>query len=196
MDIQIGIGSRYYMPLRVTSPPIRYALISNIQSAAPVVITAPSHGFTNQDAVWITRCRGISKKINSQYDIDGARTLHEINVIDANTFTINAINAVGWGEYVPNSGVAATRTPVDLTGAVASMQIRKSPQADAVLSVSSSTSGVTIANSTVIVDIPASVTSTLPPGRYMYSVELLYTNGTTDVLVSGEVSVETEVTHD
>lgn len=87
--------------------------------------------------------------------------------------------------------------PVDLTGYSAAMQIRTKPDAtSALVSLSSPSNGLTIEGTAgrVHIEIAASVTATLAPGRYVYDLVLTDLASKKKRLVEGVVRVDAGVT--
>lgn len=193
MDLNISIGSPIDITFQLTSPPLRYGVIQAITNTAPARFTVANHGLSADDKVWITRCRGIDKRINSQFEEIGAATLHDIEVIDSNTFSINAINSVGWGSYTANSGVVNCLTPVNTTGVFIQMQMRRNiNDSTPAINLTSTNGGVIISNNGVI--YVRGDTNNLTPGSYLYSIEVTYPSGDVDRVLEGVVIVQREVT--
>jgi hypothetical protein len=82
--------------------------------------------------------------------------------------------------------------PINLTGYVARMQIRRRPSsADVLLSLTPAING---AAGIITVTISATEASALPAGRAVYDLELVAPGGAVTRLIEGSVFVEAEVT--
>lgn len=86
------------------------------------------------------------------------------------------------------------KTPVNLTGYDARLQIREDPD-DATPALDAS-DYLTLggAAGTIEVEIPASETADLEPGRYVYDLEVESGGGEVTTLIAGSVTVTAEVT--
>lgn len=89
-------------------------------------------------------------------------------------------------------------TPVDLTGCVAKMQIRKMKHPDAELILDLTANEYILIsdpeNGVVYIDIPASVTEALDFPVGFYDIEIHWPTGTVNRIVDGSVSLDFEVT--
>ena len=92
----------------------------------------------------------------------------------------------------------STGQPVNLTGFSAAMQIRRTPaDATALVSLTSAVNGGLVIEGTagrVRIEIPASTTATLTPGRYVYDLVLTDLSSKKKRLVEGVVIVDAGVT--
>lgn len=87
--------------------------------------------------------------------------------------------------------------PVNLTGYTAAMQIRRTPaDSTALVSLSSPSNGITIVplDGRVEIEIAATTTATLVPGRYVYDLLLTNPSSKKKRLVEGIVVVDAGVT--
>jgi hypothetical protein len=84
--------------------------------------------------------------------------------------------------------------PVDLTGATPVMQVRTAPDRPSVIVEANPTNGrLTLSGSELILDLPASLTTTLPVGKYQYEIELRYSGGRVTPLLAGPFEVLADV---
>lgn len=91
----------------------------------------------------------------------------------------------------------AEGTVKDLTGCTARMQLRRTPQADAVadeLTTENDRIEVDATAGTVTVIFPHAVTSALDAGRYAYDLELIDADGDVTRVLEGAVILRQEVT--
>jgi len=88
--------------------------------------------------------------------------------------------------------------PVNLTGYTARMDIRESVDSDTATLSASTSNYITLGGGAGTVDIliPASVMETVPPGRYVYDLELVSGGSPPEVtaIVAGQFIVDPEVT--
>ena len=88
-------------------------------------------------------------------------------------------------------------TPINITGASAKMQVRATKTSSNVILEASTTNGrITLGGSagTVIFNIPASVTSLLSVGQYVYDLNITDSSGNITRLLEGAFFVDGEVT--
>lgn len=87
-----------------------------------------------------------------------------------------------------------SKTPVDLTGYDARLQIRES--ADDTTAALDASDYLTLGGEegTIDIEIPANETATLDPGRYVYDLEVESAGGEVTTLLAGSVKVTAEVT--
>lgn len=92
--------------------------------------------------------------------------------------------------YDDNNG-----NPIDLTGYTSRMQVRPKFSADAVLTLSSPSSGIVITGATGTLDLTATTAQTgdIPGGFYVYDLEIT-SGGVVTRLMQGNVTVRDQVT--
>jgi len=89
------------------------------------------------------------------------------------------------------------RTPYNLTGYTARMQVRSTVSASNVeLELTTSNSRITLggAAGTINLTVPAVTTAALTPGLYVYDLELISAGGEVTRLIEGNFNVKAEVT--
>lgn len=86
--------------------------------------------------------------------------------------------------------------PINLTGYAARMQVRASYDAAATALSLANGSGITLggAAGAITLSVPASTTTTVNPGTYVYDLELQSSGGEVTRLVEGTLEVTPEVT--
>jgi len=180
-------GSTFNEVLRWESPVKVYKTVTGITKAAPMVISAPSHGLV---AGWRCRLSNVigMKEVNSEEYI-------QATTVTTDTITINSVNAAGYTAYV-SGGTLEYNQPESLSGYTARMQIRsKISSADVLLELTSANSRIIIDDiaKTITINIPASVTETLTFKTAVYSLELV--SGTiVTPLIYGNLKLDTEIT--
>lgn len=75
--------------------------ISGATNARPVVITSSSHGFSNNDVVWITGASGMTQLNNKAYRVTNRTT----NTFELYTLTGYRVDGRYWGTYSGNARV-------------------------------------------------------------------------------------------
>jgi hypothetical protein len=87
-------------------------------------------------------------------------------------------------------------TPVDITGYSSRMQVRESYSSQDFLISLTSSNGITLGGSdgTIDIFISAEETELLPPGTWVYDLELVSSGSIVDRLIQGNFTVTPEVT--
>ncbi len=196
-DLKIIKGDTFIMAARWEQPTFTYSPISGISLAAPVRISATAHGVPNGWRVAIQSVKGMTE-INAADLKD--KSFVQATVIDANTIDINSVNSLGYKAYA-GGGVVVFRTPVDLTGYTARMQVRdkvggtllaSSEAADSPLNII--TLSVDVANFVVGIEVAATDTAALMWKKGYYDLEMVSAGGKVTKLLSGTITVSDEVT--
>lgn len=174
-----------------------YVPILTVMKQAPLRISAPDHGVPNGWPVWFENASGGLAALKAAGPTPTADELYRPIVIDADTLEFNVINARGWRD-TPAGATLVYYSPLDITGAIARMQIRKDAKAATpLLDLDSALLGgivndVALASTTVT--LTAAQTALLPEGTYVTDVELLQTDGTVLATQQIEIEVSAEVT--
>jgi hypothetical protein len=187
LNIKVYQGSTFSKVLRWESNTKKYMPITAISKAAPMVVTAPSHGVPVGWRTKLTNIVGMKEVANLDYINNTATTL--------DTLTFNNINSLNFGAYT-SGGILEYNQPIDLVGITARMQIReKITSATVLLDLTTENGLIQIDNTlkTIVFSIPAQTTQTLTFKQAVYSLELV--KGTTVVpFANGTVSLVPEVT--
>ena len=187
LNIKVYQGSTFSKVLRWESNTKKYMPINAISKAAPMVVTAPSHGVPVGWRTKLTNIVGMKEVANLDYINNTATTL--------DTLTFNNINSLNFGAYT-SGGILEYNQPIDLVGITARMQIReKITSATVLLDLTTENGLIQIDNTlkTIVFSIPAQTTQTLTFKQAVYSLELV--KGTTVVpFANGTVSLVPEVT--
>lgn len=196
-DLIIQKGKTFSRVLRWESGPFLYKPITNITRAAPVAITSVAHGVPDGWRVTIVSVQGMVE-INSLNIPPRDEDYHAATVIGANTIELNDINSTEFEGYNMggSGGYIQFRTPVDLAGFTARMQIRSSLTATTFLLELTTTNGrIAIDNAlktiTLLVDAVTTAAITWKTG--VYDLELV-SGGVVTQLLSGTVTVSEEAT--
>ena len=122
-DIELIAGKSLALPLQWMSDEFSYRPISAISLAdGPPRITATGHGVPPDWPVAITRVVGM-RQINAQNNPPSDSDYIKAKLISANVIELNGVDATGFGAY-ESGGFIQYRTPVDLDGFQARLQIR------------------------------------------------------------------------
>jgi hypothetical protein len=189
MNLKIYQGSTFQQTLRWESSEKVYIPITAVTKTAPVTITAPAHNIPQSWRVKFTDILG-TKELNS------STVYHQCTVLDADTISINAINALGYTAYV-SGGVVEYNKPVDLTGMTARMQIRTRADSTTVLhELTTENGGIIFDNvaKTIKLIIPAVTTAALEFTQGVYNLEVIDTQNVVTNFSNGSVGVVKEVT--
>lgn len=192
--ITIVKGKTFSRVYRWGALPIIYKAISAVTKTAPVVVTATGHGLVDGWPVAITNVGGMVE-LNAVYSPPAASDYAQATYVDANTISINSVNAAGYTTYT-SGGYLQYYTPVDMNGYSARFQIRASIDATGTPLVAlTSSAGITIDNTakTITVTIAATATDDLSFTNGVYELEMESGTGVVTRLVSGPVVVEGEV---
>jgi len=188
LNLKIYQGSTFQEVLRWESSTKVYKAITGITKAAPIVITATSHGCPVGWRVKVTNVVGM-KEINS------ADTYNIVTSADTNTLTLNAINAIGYTDYT-SGGVVEYNQPVSLAGTTARMQIREKITSDTTIDELTTENGKILVDDslkTITILLSAAVTSAYTFTSAVYSMELI-SGGVVTPFIYGTISLEKEIT--
>jgi hypothetical protein len=123
VDITIQQGKTFSLVARYAAEPAVFKAITAITQGAPATVTATGHGIPEG---WAAAIVGIAKgmlEINAQADPPRAVDYHQVHVIDPNTISFEDIDSSAYTAY-KSGGYVRYYTPVDLTGATATMTVR------------------------------------------------------------------------
>lgn len=89
-----------------------------------------------------------------------------------------------------------SETPTDLTGCTVKMQVRETPASSTVILEISTANGYAVIdplNGKISITVPSSVTATLPPGLYVYDLDLISVANSKRI-IEGQFEITAEVT--
>ena len=185
--------------LRWESLPLVYRPITAITQAAPVVITAPTHGAPDGWRVAVVSVQGM-RQINAPVPAKGAVPLasgfHKATVLTASTIALNAVNSLEFSPYT-SGGALVYYTPVSLAGATARLQIRATEESTAILLNLVSPTNIVLDDTakTITITISATVTAAFTFLTGVYELEITI-GGVVTQLLRGSVTVVEEVVRD
>lgn len=190
LNFKIYQGSTFREIFRWESSTKVYVPITNISNTAPVVITTGSEH--NVPVGWRIRTTGVAgmKEINCTDD-----QYYLVTEATDTTLTLNAVNATKYNTYT-SGGTLEYNLPVDLTGYSARMQLRPKINSTEIIDTLTTENGkleLDIVNSTITIEVPASVTEDYNFNVAFYSLELV--SGQEVVpFINGTVTLVKEVT--
>jgi hypothetical protein len=176
-NVEIDQGADWYINFVYNQP----AEITNITSNGTTVTFTANNGFSLGQIV------SISGVLPSQYNFQNATVASVTN----SSFTVTN---PATGTYI-SGGIAYA--PVNLTSYTAELQIRSLPSSpDAVLTLSTSNSGITITplTGTIACHATAAQTRIIDEGTYYYDIEITSVSGIVTRVAQGQVIVSAEVT--
>ncbi len=188
INFKIYQGSTFKEVLRWETSTKVYVPITAISKSAPITITAPGHMVPVGWRVKVTNVLGM-KEINS------ADVYHTVTSSDTDSVTINAINALGYTDYV-SGGVIEYNAPNSLSGVTARMQIRgKITDELFILELTTENGGIAIDDTlkTITINISAADTALLTFTSAVYSMELISGLEVTP-FINGVLTLEKEIT--
>lgn len=194
-DFIIQQGATFSRVVRWEAPPIIYKAITAITKAAPAALTVTGHGIPDGWRVAVTSVVGM-RQINADHTPPTASEYHKATVVDSNTITLNDVNSALYTAYT-SGGYVQYNTPVTLTGYTARMQIRATVESTTTLvSLTTENGGITLDNTakTITLLMTATATAALDWTEAVYDLELVSSGGVVTRLLSGSISVQTEVT--
>jgi hypothetical protein len=190
LNLKVYQGSTFTEILRWESGTKIYKPITGITKTAPVVITATAHNIPTGWRARVTNVVGM-KELNCAADV-----YYVVTDTATNTVTINAVNALGYTEYV-SGGVLEYNEPVNLTGYTARMQIRgKLTDTTVIKELTTVNGGILIDNTlkTITVKLSATETALLDFASAVYSLELVSSSGEVFQMLNGTLTLVKEVT--
>jgi Flp pilus assembly protein TadG len=110
MGVNLGSNANAARGTPIGSTPITGAVINLIGTEKsitgatrdrPVVITSASHGFSNNDVIWVTGATGMTQLNNKAYQVRNKTT----NTFELYTLTGNRVNGTNYDSYTGNAKV-------------------------------------------------------------------------------------------
>lgn len=196
MTMTIRKGKTFSRVLRPTAPPYIYKAITAITNTAPVSITAVGHGLVTGQYAAVVSAQGM-KEINAQSTPPAPSEYHKVTVVDADTITINDINAAEFRAYT-SGGYLQYLTPLDMSGCTARRAIKDRVGGTVLFSMTTENSRLAIDNTahTITETITATDTAaiTWTCGVTDLELEVTATGVVTEIDAEDVAVVEDEVT--
>lgn len=187
-DLHICKGNIFSQIFVWQSNILVYKPITAITKAAPPVITATSHGLTNQWPVSVASVLGMTE-INALETPPSNDDRHQATVLSSNTISLNDVNALDFHPY-KSGGTLIYNSPVDLTTASIYMAfLTKKGGTEIAATRLTEGSGITVDNTfkTITAEISATDTDLLPFTKAYY---LLFDDTSGLALFEGSVTVD------
>ncbi len=194
-NLAIQQGATFEAIIRWESLSVTFKAITGFTNAAPPVVTATSHGMPDGWRAAFTNVGG-AEEIDAAEDPPASSDFHNITKIDANSFSIDGVDATGFGTYT-SGGVVRYYTPIDLAGYTARMQIRQTlSAATTIIELTTENGRITLDNTakTITLTISATDTEALSFTSGVYSLELVSSGGEVTQLLTGTVTLTKEIT--
>jgi len=187
INFRIYQGSTFNETLRYESATKVYTPITAILAAAPLTITAATHGMLVGWRGKISGVLGMTEVNSLDYIVCTAKTTDNV--------TFNSVNTAGFKTYV-SGGVLEYNAPRSLTGITARMQIREKVTSTTTLDELTTENGKIVvddATKTISIVIPAGETELYTFKTAVYSLELV--DGTTVIpFIYGNMTLDREIT--
>ena len=194
-DITIQKGETYSQVLRWESEPFVYKAITGITAAAPAVVTAVGHSVPDGWRVAVVSAGGM-RQINAKNNPPLADEFVRATVLTVDTVELNAVNSADYTAYT-SGGYLQYYTPVSLTGFTARMQVRATAESTGTALLDIDTDSEIVLDNTaktITITLTAAVTAALTFTTGVYSLEMVSSGGVVTQLLTGNVTVLSEVT--
>jgi hypothetical protein len=193
INLTMRQGATFEYTFRWETAPIVYKAITAITATAPVSITAAAHGLVSGWRSSVVSVQGMTE-INSTPPLR-ARDYHLVSVVDADTITLNAVNAAEYTPYT-GGGYLQYNTPKDMSGYTARMQIRTRVRGAVLIELTTENGGILIDNvgKTIDLVIEDEELEALDSQSGVYDLEMISATGEVTALAQGTVSISAEVT--
>jgi hypothetical protein len=196
LNLVIRQGETFLRVIRWETPPFVYKAITAITKAAPVSITATTHGLATGWRVAVVSAGGM-EQINAPNNPPRDSDFEQCTVSDVNTVTLNRVNSTEYDTYT-SGGYLQFYTPVDLTGYSARMDIKNRIGGTELASITSGApdNRITIdnVNHTITITISAADTTAFTFTKGYYDLEMVSPTGVVTTIFSGTVTLTREVT--
>jgi hypothetical protein len=187
LSLKIIQGSTFSEVLRYESDIKVYTPITAIFKTAPMSLTATNHGMVAGWRAKISNVVGMTEVNNLDWIVATSVTTDSV--------VFNSVNAAGFKDYV-SGGILEYNQPVSLTGITARMQIREKLTSTTVIQELTTENGMIVVDNTtktIVLQIPATVTSTYTFKSAVYSLELVSGSIITP-FIYGTITLDKEIT--
>lgn len=189
INFKLYQGSTFGEVLRWESSTKVYEPITGITKSAPLVVGVSAVDIPVGWRVKFTNISGMTELNNSDnYHIVTDKTSEDI--------TINAVNSLGYKEYV-SGGIVEYNKPVDMADTTARMQLRAKLDDPTVIQELTTENGYIILDDvakTITLTIPASITAGYTFSTAVYSLEVISSGGQVTPFANGTITLVKEVT--
>ena len=196
-DFTIEQGAKFNPTLLFMQPTFTVEDITGITNSGRARVTSESHGLTIDWPVYIVGVVGMEKINHKSSQLEVIEYAYTARVDDSDHLLLD-VDTTRYGTY-ESGGQLMYRTPTDLTGYTARMQIRETKDASAtIVSLTSAGGGISLggAAGTVTPIISAADTALLDFTTAYYDIELLPAGVAANAFrfLEGRVKLSKEVT--
>lgn len=192
-NLVIKQGKTFTRLLRWEAAPIIYKAITAIEQVAPVRLTVAGHGIPDGWRAAVTAVKGMTE-LNASIppELDEYR---KVTVVDTDTIEFNDVNAATYKAYA-SGGYVQYNTPVNMAGFTARMTIKDRVGGTTLETLTTENSAITIDNTvkTITLLLSATATAAYTWVKGVYDLEMVSASGVVTLLLSGDITVEKEVT--
>ncbi len=202
-NIVLRRGRTYSEVFRWETEPFLFAPILAIDKVAPVrVRTSVPHGLVNGWRVAVVDAKGVTD-LNADNSPPLENDFRRATVVDPSTIEFNQLSGAGFsGTHRAGTGYLQWYSPHDLAGYVARMSIKNKVGGTVLLTsipdLLTNFSGIEItlddAYKTILVEVDPAVTEPITWKSGVYDLELESPMGEVTVILTGQVSVDQEIT--
>lgn len=199
-DFEITRGKTFQQRIRWETPPYIYKPITSISQGAPAIVVATAHGVPDGWRIAVVSAKGMTK-INASNNPPETSDYLRATVIDADTIELNDVNSADYKPHIASTGFVQYLTPMDLAGFTARMQIKNKVGGNVLASSLAGDSPLDVitiaidnAEKTITVTISATATAAFAWSKGVYDLEMVSGTGVVTALLSGIISISTEVT--
>lgn len=163
--------------------------ISAITQAAPVQITAASHGLVNGWKAAVVSARGMTE-INANNYPPTEQEYHDVAVVDSNNVRLTDVNSADFSAYT-SGGFLVYPAPIDLASATAIMMIRDYPESGVELLelTSSPAAGIVLDNTNKVIEVTFETAAVTWQIGY-YDLEITLSSGRIVQIADGAITIQ------
>jgi len=188
-------GRTLSQAVRWEAEPFLSVPVSGISNAASAVIsTALPHGIPNGWRVALVGVKGPSE-LNASKSPPAPKDFKKATVVSSTSVELNGVSTAASKSYA-GGGFLQFYSPVDLTGYVARMHIKRKVDGDLLLSLGSVDGRIAldVSGFTITIQLTATETAALSFTSGVYDLEVESPTGVVTCILTGPVSVTKEVT--
>ena len=178
--LAIEVGITYVQVYRYGGSPLVYKPISAVTTYLPLTVTATGHGVT---AGWPIAFNGLGEGVDASNWPPSNKDFFYATVIDANTISVNDLDATALTAYV-SGGLLAYYTPTSLAGGTAVFTLSSVDNCGNETVVLTTNAVLDDTGKTITLTLTAAQTAAFTPGAYVYS--LIMTDAGSNVIVIDE----------
>ena len=122
----VAKGATFQPTIRWGSPELTSKAITGITQAMPAVVTAIGHSVPDGWPVAIVSAKGMTQA-NAAHNPPSGQDWHDATLLTADTLRVEGLNTAGYSAYT-SGGYLVYKTPVDISAAAFTMDIKDSPE--------------------------------------------------------------------